>query len=574
MKIILEKSPNNCRLTLASIRNDINGINSKFESILHLIGKNRVKRGWFDGIGTVFKTIFGTLDENDANYYNDAINKVAGDEKQLISLLKDQTQVVTSTILTFNETVRRFQLNELVMNDNLKKLEVFAKDMKHETVATEYFVKLLSQITLLQEDVRNLENQVDNIIQSILFSKNNVIHPSLISPMKLFQELSKHVGQLTQGRELPIPLTIDNIHSIMDISSLTAYFYKTKIIYIISVPLTSTQDFTIFKVTPLPIPHNPKNPDIFSLIQNEYKYIGITRTKMQYIKFNDLDKCKSLTKKHFICKIRDIFTTLDNGICETKILTETISKIPSDCSTKTIFGKLSIWHEISHSRWIFVQSEKTKVTIDCPSRQLEELDILGTGLLKLEANCKAYTKTLQFIASNDVLTNVTVTKSEFNIVNEDCCIRNENFNATIPNLTPLTITNANLDELRVATHKLNIFQDELKKMKEKPTLVKHSNYFTITIYILIGLVMLYFMKKLYSKYINETPYGKNCIQIFNQCHNTRRNTPRSREDYPAISLTNINAGYKDDEEEIPEHPRPITRTMTKRSSLIRDNTFS
>nr|CAI5865053.1 unnamed protein product [Callosobruchus analis] len=66
---------------------------------------NRVKRGWFNLIGSTFKTIFGTLDQDDAEYYNNAINKVSSNERHLIDLLSQQTQVVKTTITNFNHTI-------------------------------------------------------------------------------------------------------------------------------------------------------------------------------------------------------------------------------------------------------------------------------------------------------------------------------------------------------------------------------------------------------------------------------------------------------------------------------------
>lgn len=86
-----------------------------------------MKRGWFDGIGSVFKVVFGTLDQDDALRYNKAINSINDDEKNTIRLLKEQTIVVKSTIENFNNTLTNLNKNEEIFNKNLKIMEDYTK---------------------------------------------------------------------------------------------------------------------------------------------------------------------------------------------------------------------------------------------------------------------------------------------------------------------------------------------------------------------------------------------------------------------------------------------------------------
>ncbi|GBP30953.1 hypothetical protein EVAR_28596_1 [Eumeta japonica] len=43
-----------------------------------------MKRGWFDGIGSLMKTVFGTLDSDDAVYYDESIEKAATGKTKLL----------------------------------------------------------------------------------------------------------------------------------------------------------------------------------------------------------------------------------------------------------------------------------------------------------------------------------------------------------------------------------------------------------------------------------------------------------------------------------------------------------
>lgn len=59
---------------------------------------NRNKRGLFDFVGKVSKTLFGTMDGDDAQYYNEQIEHFECSSSSLTGLLKQQLTIVRSTL--------------------------------------------------------------------------------------------------------------------------------------------------------------------------------------------------------------------------------------------------------------------------------------------------------------------------------------------------------------------------------------------------------------------------------------------------------------------------------------------
>ena len=49
---------------------------------------HRVKRSYIDGVGSLFKVLFGTLDVEDAKRYNKAIDNLDKNEHKILELLK------------------------------------------------------------------------------------------------------------------------------------------------------------------------------------------------------------------------------------------------------------------------------------------------------------------------------------------------------------------------------------------------------------------------------------------------------------------------------------------------------
>lgn len=116
-----------CSTSLKLLNQLIPTLNSKFNSLKSLIGHTRPKRGLFNGIGSLFKLAFGTLDYDDAVQYEKAINALDSDEKKTLNLLSEQTLVVKSTITNFNNTLTNLNKNEATFNKKLNLIQTFVK---------------------------------------------------------------------------------------------------------------------------------------------------------------------------------------------------------------------------------------------------------------------------------------------------------------------------------------------------------------------------------------------------------------------------------------------------------------
>jgi len=79
----------------------------------------------FNFIGGISKIIFGTLDNEDANFYSDKINSLEKEQMEFLRLSKKQITVVKSTLRSLNSTM-------LAVSDNKKILSKGLEDMaKH-----------------------------------------------------------------------------------------------------------------------------------------------------------------------------------------------------------------------------------------------------------------------------------------------------------------------------------------------------------------------------------------------------------------------------------------------------------
>ena len=66
----------------------------------------------FNFVGKISRALFGTMDDDDVQYYHDQIDRLEQGSTTLTELVKQQLIVVKSMLGTFNETLTDVDYNE------------------------------------------------------------------------------------------------------------------------------------------------------------------------------------------------------------------------------------------------------------------------------------------------------------------------------------------------------------------------------------------------------------------------------------------------------------------------------
>lgn len=462
-----------------------------YESISHLIPKNNKRSAWFSGIGTAFKHLFGTLDEDDAYKYNDAITALQHNDKTLISLIKENIFVTTKTLTAFNETLSKVSINEARLNTAIENLSISISNITMLADKLAIKVKISSIFNILESSLITLSFRLEDIINSILLSKNNVLHPSVITPYQLFQELNDNHRHLPNSEEFPILLDLDHMHIIINTSDLTSYIIDNKIVFVLRIPLVNPEVYNLYHSIPLPIPHEINRPDSYATVIPNTKYICITRDKTKYCNLDNLLACKIISNSHFICEATNVYSTSANPSCESEIISKVISALPNQCVTRLFHGIIDIWQRLENNRWIYVQSKPSKLSIDCTNSDVYEVTISSTGILNLPKHCVGYCKYMQLYPKSNLKIDANVIKSDFSLINDSCCDLSK-FQKTVSRAPPIILSNINLEQMRDADELLNKLDNV---MLEKPHIVEYSTHYSITIIIVAITIILLILYK-------------------------------------------------------------------------------
>ncbi|KAH9634328.1 hypothetical protein HF086_011588 [Spodoptera exigua] len=532
----------NCRDIFNSIEVLLETNYVKAHSLSHIISKdtaNRFKRALEFG-GEILKFFFGTLDAEDARNYDAAIDACEKNDNEIFRLMKDNIHIVKSSINSFNSTITKLNQNEVKLNSQINKLNQILSLVTTNNDKVLLLTKLNNLVNIIEGSLLTISNFLDTIVNAILFSKANILHPSILSPSKLFHELSLRSSSINNKLDFPVPLTLDNIHTIIDVSKLISYYYNNRIFFILQIPLIYPIKYVVYKIIPLPTPHDNTNPNTFALITPSKSYIALTDDRLHYSLFDNLQQCSNVNNEHMICPLGSVYSSITNPCCETKLLTEVNLSLPSECNSKLIYGDVDIWQTLNNNKWIYVQSKLNKLTVQCDKSDMKDHPIIGTGILKLTDDCVAFSKTIRLEPS--VSTNFVITdqlKVDFDITQDDCC-KKDIFNKSIPLLSPLSLSNINLDSLKHSYNQLDDLENELNKINNESHFVKYSGYYSSLTIVCIILIFLFILYKIYVKCLSRSNSRQNpcCIQIFNQC-NTQRVLKNETKCHNSIELTEI-----------------------------------
>ena len=80
------------------------------------------KRGVFNFIGELSKILFGTMDEDDAKYYNEQIKLFEQNSEDTNTLLKQQLSVVRSLLGAVNNTLTDVEYNENLLKEGINRI--------------------------------------------------------------------------------------------------------------------------------------------------------------------------------------------------------------------------------------------------------------------------------------------------------------------------------------------------------------------------------------------------------------------------------------------------------------------
>ncbi|KAG8282451.1 hypothetical protein J6590_036417 [Homalodisca vitripennis] len=202
-------------------RDNMNNTGLKIKRLYEVIGTepvttNRRKRGLFNTIGIGMKTLFGTMDDDDAEYYNEKIATMDLNQHRVYQLERDQLTVVRHAISDITHTFKDFRTNQDTIIKTQNYLEQLQELTKRKVFSIDERMKLYFRVLGALQIIDLICKDVDSVVTYLYLGidgmRNNQLSSLLVAPDELIKYLKDINSQLKTGSTLTLVVTEHTIH--------------------------------------------------------------------------------------------------------------------------------------------------------------------------------------------------------------------------------------------------------------------------------------------------------------------------------------------------------------------------
>lgn len=178
-----------------------------------LKGQIRPRRALVPPLGTLLKALIGTVDEEQAELFNERIAQLEKKAKKKGEFNTERLSIIRSSLVSNDKRFKEITSKVIELNSQIKSINSATFDQASKNLITNNFNYLVHTAMLTTIDHIHIS---DIIMQLLTNSISNKI--TEIIPTKLFQENLKEITfNLAKGKKLPIDIDRENIYQIFDI---------------------------------------------------------------------------------------------------------------------------------------------------------------------------------------------------------------------------------------------------------------------------------------------------------------------------------------------------------------------
>jgi len=181
----------------------------------------------FNSVGKISKALFGTMDNEDAQFYHDQIERFEQGTTTLTQLMKQQLMVDKSTLCTFNGTSTDVEYNEIKMREELSKLQTFIETfIENTTYLLSLKIAIENHIAKTLDASHAVQRMLDILVDNITEAQKGSLPPRVMSPALLLETLGSSIPSFPIHTTLPFPLGKDYLYLMYQFSDVRVYILQ------------------------------------------------------------------------------------------------------------------------------------------------------------------------------------------------------------------------------------------------------------------------------------------------------------------------------------------------------------
>lgn len=336
--------------------------------LLHILKLNtqlfhktsKQKRGLINAVGKINKWLFGTLDSDDEQKYDQYINAISNNQHILQNDVKQAISVLSNVTQTYTSHLNKIEENQKIIRNKLALLEI-----QEISISDALYLSLI--VDNINVQLSKIKSLLDNIETAISFAQLNIMHNTILNELQL-EEIKNNIPKENI-------IQFSKIINYYKIITPQVKILKDFIIFTIHMPIIHPTQFTLYKLFPIPI-HNQTIilPKPYILLAEEKYY----STDKECLKIEDTFLCpqESLSKEES---------------CVAKLLTHNENTCPA---VKVHYTSSSV-KKINDKEILVIPAEPVTVVSNCQelkrSSYIHKPTLITMDKCPLEINDQLYT---------------------------------------------------------------------------------------------------------------------------------------------------------------------------------------
>ncbi|KAL0870449.1 hypothetical protein ABMA27_005446 [Loxostege sticticalis] len=288
---------------------------------------------------------------------------------------------------------------------NLAKIESTMEAM----MATSYFNSASLTAYLLIKNMRVMQDMLFDTLTDV-YKGHMDVH--LLTPVNLIDQLNVISGKLPKSLTIPVENVREDIKTLYKLLYAKARVTSDYFLFEVHIPLTSDEDFLVYKMIPLPVTTEKGMTNIINL-QSEYIAVNFQKNTYISVTENDLKLCTQTKQDSFLCyKNLPVFNLHNkNAPCEAKLLSHSSG---TSCDVRPAS---------CNDAWIALHTPNSWLAVCCGACTLRTIcnfdvtshSMTSSGIVKLAQGCVLQSRDFTIHSHNEYNTKMNIDNYYFDI---------------------------------------------------------------------------------------------------------------------------------------------------------------
>lgn len=359
------------------------------------IPRTLVKRAApFGIVGTLSKSLFGTLDQDDAEYFNTQIDRLYADQANLTHLIGRQTHLIASKIQDLHQEHEEETKRVHDLRVNVVQLQREIQLVNKISTQVQYNTSLINYALRVENKIDRYIAVSEHYLHIIAAARNELYEPTILTTEQLLS-VAREVQIKASMFEFPLSLEYLRGETLARIARADVIYHGGRVIIVTHIPLLDRTVYYLYRLHAWPVMQNVNNETGSAHVTPAAPYVALSADHRTYFHADriDIQSCTHVDQKSVCAMEIPVHEVAVTESCEILMLTAPTVDAYRRCNVRLRPRHDPFWaHLPTQGGWLYSFAQTENVHIICSGQQDQHIVLTGAGVLYINPNCIGKTR--------------------------------------------------------------------------------------------------------------------------------------------------------------------------------------